>query len=278
MRASAAACAFLVTGSLLCATAAAAPAESERLFQEGLAALERGAHDDAIDRFELMADRGFSHPDASYNRALAYSARAQSSSPRPGDLGRAAAALAEAVELAPQDSEAEKALLSVRQEIARKRARSGDEPVRARPALTRAVLDLLPENGWAVLSIAGSVLLSFGLALRLFAAGRRPRLAGSVTGGIGAAVLLSCGCAGFLATRMHAASRPAVVVVAEARLLDDSGRPQQAKDGAPTAIPEGETVYVHEQAGELNRVEWGSVEGYVSTGQLRFLAQEVRLP
>ena len=263
---------------LLAAPALGTQNQTQRAFEEGLAALERGAHDDAIDRFELMADRGMSHPDASYNRALAYVARARSSSARPGDLGRAAAALAESVELDPDDAEAEQALVLVRQEIARRRARSGGEPVRARPALWRAVLGVLPESWWAVLAVVGSALLSGGLALRFAVSARRAKLAGNIIAGIGGAVFCVCASAAFFAARMHAAARPAVVVVSEARLLDEAGRPLPAKGRTPGAIPEGESVYVHEQRGSLHRVEWGSIEGFVSAGQLRFLAQQVRIP
>src|SRR4051794_40162999 len=75
--------------------------DSRALFAEGVAALERGAVTEAVDRFELLADRGFVHPDASFDRAAAYVERARSAQAQPGDLGRAAAALAEVLELAP---------------------------------------------------------------------------------------------------------------------------------------------------------------------------------
>ncbi|MEZ4219780.1 MAG: hypothetical protein R3B13_02545 [Polyangiaceae bacterium] len=254
-------------------TLAAAPG-TEGLFREGVAALERGSHDDAIDRFELLADRGVQHPDASYDRAVAYVARVRATGGRPGDLGRAAAGFAEALELDPSDMAAEQALQTVREEIARRRARAGDQPVRARPALSRAVLDLLPEGGWAILAAAGSLLCALGLGLRLFSQARRPRLVGDIVGGLGGAALLIGGAALAMATRMHVNARPAVVVVPEARLLNAAGVPVAAKGGDPGAIPEGESVFVREQVGATHRVEWGSVEGYVSAGQLRFLARD----
>ena len=51
------------------APAEAAPSESERDFAAASQALKRGAYTEAIDTLELLADRGFVHPDASFNRA-----------------------------------------------------------------------------------------------------------------------------------------------------------------------------------------------------------------
>ena len=73
---------------------------------------------------ELLADRGFSNADASYDRAVAYIHRAESHAARPGDLGRAAAALGETLLLDPDDKDAAFALDHVHEEIARRRARA----------------------------------------------------------------------------------------------------------------------------------------------------------
>lgn len=43
----------------------------DQMFVRGVGSLDKGAVDDAIDTFEALADRGFVHPDASYNRAVA---------------------------------------------------------------------------------------------------------------------------------------------------------------------------------------------------------------
>jgi Flp pilus assembly protein TadD len=73
----------LVVATLVFAQRSRADGESnETLFTDAVAALDRGAFDDAIDRFELLADRGFSHPDASYDRAIAYVRRADSRTAR----------------------------------------------------------------------------------------------------------------------------------------------------------------------------------------------------
>jgi len=64
------------------------------------------------------------------------------------------------------------------------------------------------------------------------------------------------------------------VVVEEARLLDESGKPLPQKGGAADSvtIPEGASVYVLERRPTLDRVEWGSTEGWLSPGQIQILA------
>ena len=71
-----------------------ARAESpEQAYEAALSALAKGADNEAIDRLELLADQGVVHADASLARAAAYLARSEGTNTRPGDLGRAAAAL-----------------------------------------------------------------------------------------------------------------------------------------------------------------------------------------
>src|SRR5260221_14196728 len=64
----------------------------DALFRHGVASLDKGEYGAAIDDFEALADRGFVHPDASYDRGVAYLQRVRAKADRPGDLGRAAAA------------------------------------------------------------------------------------------------------------------------------------------------------------------------------------------
>jgi len=247
----------------------------EQAFAGALQALDRGAYDQAIDRLELLADQGFRHPDASFNRAAAYVERAESPHARPGDLGRAAAALSEALLLRPGDAEAETALEGVHAEIARRRLRQGAEPVTARPSLARAVVGLLPENVWALGAAFGSLALTLGLAARLFFARARAQLSGTIAAWLGALLLAVCGSLTAAARHFRGSSSPAVVVAAEARLLDEHAKPMQRKDGLPEqlAIPEGASVELYERRGQLARVEWGTTTGWVSVGQLRVLAR-----
>ncbi len=266
--------AALAAGALLLMSAGPAGAQDDdkALFAAGVSALSRGAYDDAVDRFELLADRGFVHPDASFDRGAAYVERARSSSAHPGDLGRAAAAFAETLELRPEDSEAEHALEAVRGEIARRRARHGADPIAARPSLSRAVVSLLSENAWAWGAALGSLLATVGLALRQITRSRRPRLTGTTTAAIGSAVLLLCGSLAFAARYHRRHSHPAVVVAPEARLLDESGKPLAKSEVEHGEIPEGAGVLVLERRANLAHVEWGTDIGWVSAGQIRQLA------
>ncbi|HTQ04858.1 MAG TPA: hypothetical protein VMI54_13425 [Polyangiaceae bacterium] len=258
----------LVVACALAGTASADATHDE--FDAGVAALDRGAFGDAIDHFELLADRGFVHPDASFDRAVAYLGRARSPQKQPGDLGRAAAALAETLALRPDDRQAESALDAVRSEIGRQRARTGASPLVARPRLVRALVGLLPEQAWGVLGALGSASLAWGLALRLFVKRVTTEVPGALAIGIGALLLCSGGGLALGARHFRRTSTLAVVVVPEARLLDDAGRPLPVTtNGDGNVVPEGAEVYVLERHGGLDRVEWGSTDGYVVAGQVR---------
>jgi hypothetical protein len=248
--------------------------DAARDFATANEALKRGAHTEAIDTLELLADRGFVHPDASFNRAVAYVERARSSGAQPGDLGRAAAALCEVLILQPDDEAAESGLSRVRAEISRRHAREGTAPVMARPSLGRAVSSLFDENVWALVAVTGSLLLALGLLLRRFVQRTSAELAGAVGIGLGALLLVSG--AGLTAGARHfrLSSSPAVIVVEEARLLDESGKPLPQKGGAADSVtvPEGASLYVLERRAALDRVEWGSSEGWLTPGQVQILA------
>lgn len=260
--------AALLTAYLGVATALGST-ERETLWKQGVEALARGAHDEAIDQFELLADRGHAHPDVSFNRAAAYVARARSAAARPGDLGRAAAALVETLHHDSSDEEAARALETVRREIARRRARRGAAAIAERPALGRAVLGLFPENGWALAAALGSLLSTVGLALGLFASHRRPRLTGAILTGAGTLLLLVGGSAAVGARQLRLTSSEGVVVVPEARLLDEQGRPLPPRGQEPNEIPEGASVFVRQRGGQYWQVEWGTVDGWVAAGQVR---------
>jgi hypothetical protein len=250
--------------------AAAESASNDALFAEGTAALEREAWDEAIDRFELLSDRGFVHPDASYDRAFAYVRRASTRAARPGDLGRAAAALSETLLARPGDVAAEQALDRVRQEITRKRSQRRVAPVDQRPSLGWAVVELLPERTWTLLAAAGSLALTIGLFLRLFLRGRAQKLAGVIAAGLGGTLLVTTGSLSYLSRYERLNRLPAVVIAEEARLLTDAGT---AITGPGSAVPEGALVHVTERSGTLAHAEWGTLDGWVPLGQLRLLAR-----
>jgi len=265
--------AFALT-SLLWVGRARAENDTERDFASANAALKRGATTEAIDTLELLADRGVVHPDVSFERAVAYVERARSSSAAPGDLGRAAAALEETLLLRPDDEEAETGLARIRSEISRRHAREGTAPVMARPSLGRAVTSLFPENVWAVAAALGSLLLTLGLALRRFVHRTSAQLAGAIGVGVGAVLLVLGGAMAGGARHFRLKSTPAVVVVEEAHLLDESGKPFAQKTGNAdsVSIPEGASVYVLERKQSLVKVEWGSTEGWLTPGQVRLLS------
>jgi hypothetical protein len=241
----------------------------DQAFAQAASALERGSFEEAIDLFEALSDRGFVHPDASFDRAAAFLERARSPQSRPGDLGQAAAALSEALLLRPDDAEAELGLERVRAELGRRRVREGGAPLVARPSLPRAIVGLLGESVWLVLAALGSLLLTVGLGLR-GSARSTAHVSGGVLVTVGLLLLLSGGPLGAVAGYYRRSSEPAVVVVRETRLGGDEGA---APAGAsnPSVIPEGASVYVLERRGASSRVEWGTRQGWVPSHDLRVL-------
>jgi hypothetical protein len=256
---------------LICVPAFSAPSEApEAVLAEAAAATQRGAFDEAVDALELLSDSGLVHPDVSYMRAYVYIERARSRARRPGDLGRAAAALSESLLLRPDD-DVERSLATLRSEIARQRAREGSAPELQRPSLGRAVTSLLSENAWADTAALGSALLTAGLVLYLAVKRRSAEIAGATGIVVGLVLGLLGASLAFAARQYRMTSHPAVVVVPEARLLDDTGRPLAVRAPNPSAVQEGALVYVHEQRDGRAHVEWGALDGWVDASQLRIL-------
>jgi tetratricopeptide (TPR) repeat protein len=241
----------------------------DALFQQGTAELGRGEYGKAIDTFEQLADCGFAHPDASYNRGLAYVMRVREGADRPGDLGRAAAAFEEALRLRPDDADADRALDLVRAEITRRRSRRAREAVEVRPTLDRVVVGLASERTWAAAALASSLLLALGMVLR-----RRPAGPAHVTGSVLAptalVALLALVPLTYAARRLRLTTRPGVVVVPELRLLDEHGSALAGAEQSP--IPEGASVEVGRRSGGMAEVRWGASEGWVPASSIRLLA------
>jgi hypothetical protein len=263
----------LVLSALLVCAGTASAQSTEQDYAAALAALKKGADDEAIDRLELMADQGVVHPGASLARAHAYLKRAEGTRARPGDLGRAAAALTESLLLRPDDERAKHALQAVHAEIARRHAKRGAR-VETRPRLGRAAVSLLPEQVWAVTACIGSLALALGLMARRLGQSAFVRLSGAVAIALGATVVLVFGLGAWAAWQLRTSSRPAVVIVPEAHLTAEDGRALRANRGeGRTSIPEGATVYVREVQDGRSRVEWGTLEGWLSVTDLRLLPQ-----
>lgn len=237
----------------------------EAVFARAATALAKGEYGAAIDAYESLADTGFTHPDASYNRGVAYIARARAHADRPGDLGRAAAAFEETLLLRPSDADAERALDLVRAEVTRRRSRRAKDAVDVRPTLDRLVVGLASEEAWGAAAIAASFLLVLGLILRRRPAGPA-HVAGSVLAPTALVALLALIPLTWKARDLRLTTRPGVIVAAEVYLTDETGR---AKGGDP--IPEAASVETSERLGSLIHVRWGATEGWVPAPTVRLL-------
>jgi hypothetical protein len=234
-------------------------------FRLGTDALSLGKFDDAIEHFEAHADREPSHPDASFNRGLAYLMRVRAEAERPGDLGRSAAAFEEALTLRAKDGDAEHAIDLVRGEVARRRSRRGKDAVLARPTLDRVIVTLARERSWALAAVIAAFLLGLGMVLKSRPAGTA-KLAGTL-------LVPACAIAVLIfmplylgARHLRLDRRPAVLVVREAHLSDESGVSQGAEP-----IPEAALVEVGERRGRLVQVRYGSSEGWIPAAAVRVL-------
>lgn len=234
-------------------------------FEQGTEALRQGRFQDAIDRLEAHADRAPPHPDVSFNRGLAYVMRVRGGSEKPGDLGRAAAAFEQTLLLRPDDADAREALRLVHGEVARRRARKGLDSLIAKPTLDRVVLRLASERTWGIAAIVSSILLALGLALRQLRQGSL-HLAGTLLLPASAIALLVLIPLYLGARDLRLNTRPAVVVVKEARAVDETGK---AVGGDP--IPEAARVELAERKGRFVKFRYGSREGWIPVSTVRVL-------
>jgi hypothetical protein len=248
-------------------------AEDRKLYEEAVAALKKGAPTESIQAFELLSDRGVLHPDISYDRAVAYATRGRSPQAKPGDLGRAAFALSEALTLAPGDAAARTLLDRVDHELSRSRSQRGSPSLLARARLSRAIVGLLAEDTWAVASLFCSAVTTLGLLLVLGARAHRARLTGSIVLVIGLVLGLGSVAGLVLARRERLDTRSGVVVASEARLLDATGAAlTRARVSAQDrVIPEGARVLVKGRSDRLLLVEWGNLDAYVSPTEVQLL-------
>jgi hypothetical protein len=265
-RARIAALATLLALAVLSAPALADPAagSEQEIFQRGAMALRRGEYGAAIDAFEALADQGFVHPDASYNRGLAYVMRVKAHADRPGDLGRAAAAFEEAWLLRPGDAEADTALDLVRAEVTRRRARKSKDVVDVRPTLDRVIVGLASEEAWGIAALAASLLFAVGLVLRRRPG--RPHVIGSVLAPTALTALVILAPLTWGARHLRLTTRPGVVVVSEVYLADEDGR---SRGGDP--LPEAATVEAGERRGSMIHVRWGGAVGWVPAANVRLI-------
>lgn len=238
--------------------------ETASMYREGAEALSRGEYEKALVLFEALADRGFAHPDASFNRGVAYVTRYREGAGKPGDLGRAAAAFEETLALRRSDPDAEHALDLVRAEVTRQRSRRAKDAVDVRPTLDRLVVGLATERSWGVASLVASLLLAIGLVLRLRPSGPA-HVAGSVLAPSALVALLVLVPLTWGARHLRLHKRDGVVVVSEVHVVDSSGKTLDE------AIPEAAKVEVGVRRGALLQVRWGASEGWVPVSSVRVL-------
>jgi len=261
---------------IVCLLGRATPArgdDADALFATGAQALGQGRVGDAIDAFEAYADRGIVDPAASYDRGLAYADRVRIGAEKPGDLGRAAQGFEEARDVSRDpklSAAAERGLVAVRGEVARRRLRAG-EPVEVDPghSLSRTVAGLLVEDTWAAVALAASTALGLGLFVRWLARHPRVGVAGGVLAGVAAPGLA-------FAVAMTAAARHDRLSLVEAVVISSTTRPVDERGvtvpGA-TTMPEGARVEVAGQEGALTRVRFGALDTWLPAGALRTLAK-----
>ena len=237
----------------------------EVVFERATAALRAGEYNAAIDGYESLADRGFVHPDASYDRGLAYVMRVRQKADKPGDLGRAAAAFAEALRLRPDDQDGGVALDQVRAEVTRRRSRKGKDAVDVRPTIDRLVIGLASERGFAGAAFVASMLLAIGLFLRRTPSGP-VHVAGSVMVPTSALALLALLPLTWASRDLRLRTQSGVVVATEVYMTADNG---VALGGDP--IPEAAEVEVRERKDARLLVRWGPTEGWVPLGAVQIL-------
>jgi hypothetical protein len=113
------------------------------------------------------------------------------------------------------------------------------------------------------------LLLALGVMLRRRPAGPA-HVAGSVLAPTALIALLALVPLTYAARHLRLSTHPAVVVVPEVRLLDESGR--ALAGGEQSSIPEGAAVEVGRRTAGLAEVRWGASEGWVPAASLRLLA------
>jgi hypothetical protein len=259
--------------ALLCPTPAGATEDTDGLFTSGATALAEGRPGDAVADLEALADRGVVDPAASFDRGLAYANRIRVGAEQPGDLGRAAHGFAEAHDLATDPKlvkDAAGALTILRTEVARRRARAGD-PIELDQGvpLGRAIVELLPENAWAIMAAASSVLLGLGLFVRGVVSARRQRIAATLVCAVSAPLLLAGAVLtlGARSERLHLVE--GIVVAASARPSDDKGI---ALPGA-APLPEAARVQIVGDRPGWVRVERGSLVAWLPSQTVRPLTR-----
>lgn len=243
-------------------------------FRQATSALTGGQTDEAIAKFESMADRSLVHPDVSFNRGVAYLKRALGPSSRDGDLGQAEAAFREALELRPADEAARGAADAVLLEVARRDSDRRDTQLAATDPLPLQILAAIPPAVPPVFAGVGALVLlvSFGLSFR---ARLRPRAMALMV--LGAVCWLLGASLHLLSERFVDGARVAVVVVRRAELRDSSGRQQRGRaalgEGTRLRLTEQSGLRPAEPTGPLVQTSVNGETAYLRSSDVRILAR-----
>ena len=229
-------------------------------------ALRHGRADDAIATLEALADRGVVGSGLAFDRGIAYAMRVRSGQGVPGDLGRAAHALEEALRRDPADRAARTTLDDVRREVARRDLASGSKPTEVgSPPMWRAIVVAVPGDAWAAIALVGSIALAAALGARPFVASRGKRLAASTVAIVGLVLALTGGALGYGARWVRANVHEAIVVT------PDTLTHPPSEGVEPMRLVEGTRVDVVEERMTEALVRTDKGEGWVPRSALRAL-------
>lgn len=252
-----------------CTTAAAEESNIDEIAQalrESASDLSESRPREAIRRLEALADQGLHHPDLSFNRGLAYAARASTATGEVGDLGHAAAAFAETLQQRPSDAQAEAGLRQVQIRVARRKASDKSSAENDSLGMIEKTFYALSPLWLFWLALTGSAGASVGLILR-FSGRETWRLTGLITLGIGAFVLVSASSLFFFRQSLFVDARVGVVIAPEAGLVDEGGSRLKGE------LPLRESTVVHlgpERHGLAPLVGLGQ-KRWIRLGQVRLL-------
>lgn len=238
--------------------------DAQTLFRVATDALAGDRPNEAIAKLEALGDRGVVDAVVSYDRGLAYSARVRAGAEQAGDLGRAAHGFEEARSLTRDPTlatDATNALSTVRAEVARRRVRAGESiELDHGVSLGRSIVELLPENAWAILGAVFAIVLSVAIFLPQRLSASRARVGATTAAAIGGTLLAVSAICAWAARDARLHLREGVVVTAGARLLD----PKHVAIDGVAPIAEGARVRLLDETGGFSHVVVGrSTEGWL---------------
>lgn len=245
------------------------------VFREATDALAGERPSDAITKLESLSDKGVVDAVASFDRGLAYAKRvhAGAGAEQAGDLGRAAHGFEEARELTRDREladEATRAVVAVRAEVARRRARSG-EPVDLEHgvSLGRSIVGLLPENVWAILAVMFTSVLTTAIFFRSRAKIARVKVAATTTCAVSGLLLAITSLCAWSARDARLHLREGIVVTPNARLLDE----RHVVRDAVAPISEATRVRIFDEGGGYARVAVAGQDGWLPSSAVLPIAK-----